>query len=332
MILKELDPITHTDPLAKAGRRAEEQMAFYLRREFSGDRDRDIRIINDLRLVRGEDVAQIDHLVVHRWGMVIVESKSVTSRVTINDRHEWTRWWNGREQGMPSPVLQGERQGKLLRRLLDDHAEQLVRKVLGFLQVRFGYTPIDVIVAISDDGVIKQPKKNSVPDVLKADQVTGRIRELVEQRRKEASLFSKGAANSHSISPQEVDNICSFLLSQHQPVQTKTDAPDVAPVEIAEAQSPPVAAVVEAIAEPMPMPMPMPMQADSHKCRQCGSVNMAVEYGRYGYYFKCRDCEGNTPIKVECEQCHAKAKIRKSGLEFFVNCEGCGSERVFWKN
>jgi len=329
MILKELDPITHTDPLAKAGRRAEEQMAFYLRREFFGDRDRDIRIINDLRLVRGEDVAQIDHLVVHRWGMVIVESKSVTSRVAINDRHEWTRWWNGREQGMPSPVLQGERQGKLLRRLLDDHAEQLVKKVLGLLQMRFGGMPTDVVVAISDDGVIKQPKKNLVPDVLKADQVTGRIRELIELHRKDSNLLNfKSTAGAYFFSQQAVDNICSFLLSQHQPSHSKMDAQEVVPVEAVVIPEPPVTTVVEMVA----VAKPVPMRADSPKCRQCGSASLAVEYGRYGYYFKCRECEGNTPIKVECEQCHAKAKIRKSGLEFFVNCEGCGVERAFWKN
>ncbi len=50
MILKELDPLEATDPLAKAGRRAEEQMAHYLRRAF-GDAP-DLQLFHDLRLER----------------------------------------------------------------------------------------------------------------------------------------------------------------------------------------------------------------------------------------------------------------------------------------
>lgn len=38
----------------------------------------------------------------HRSGAVIIESKSVTSAVRINERSEWARAWNGRWSGMPS--------------------------------------------------------------------------------------------------------------------------------------------------------------------------------------------------------------------------------------
>lgn len=39
MILKELDPFSSADVLEKAGRQAEEQMAFYLRRAFKDEPD-----------------------------------------------------------------------------------------------------------------------------------------------------------------------------------------------------------------------------------------------------------------------------------------------------
>src|SRR5262245_46054915 len=133
MIVKELDNIVVTDPLARAGRHAEEQMAFYLRRAFGESAD--IFVFHGLRLIRSGEVAQIDHLILNRYGFVIIESKSVTSRVTINEREEWTRWWDGRERGMASPVLQARRQADILRRLLEDHAPELLGKILG-LQMR----------------------------------------------------------------------------------------------------------------------------------------------------------------------------------------------------
>lgn len=57
MILKDLDPFSSTDPLLCAGRKTEEQMVFYLRRSFEGDRQ--VRVFNSLRFVSDGDVAQI---------------------------------------------------------------------------------------------------------------------------------------------------------------------------------------------------------------------------------------------------------------------------------
>ena len=35
-------------------------------------------------------------------------------------------------------------------------------------------------------------------------------------------------------------------------------------------------------------------------CNKCNGSNLNIEYGRYGYYFKCKDCSGNTAIKASC--------------------------------
>ena len=71
MIAKEFDPFTDTDKRQLAGRKAEGQIAFYLKRAFEHG-----------------DAAQIDHLVFHRWGMILVESKSVTGTVRVNEHGE----------------------------------------------------------------------------------------------------------------------------------------------------------------------------------------------------------------------------------------------------
>lgn len=47
MIVKELDPFQSEDKLAKSGRAAEEQMAFYLKRFFATDSD--VLVLNGVR-------------------------------------------------------------------------------------------------------------------------------------------------------------------------------------------------------------------------------------------------------------------------------------------
>jgi hypothetical protein len=141
MILKELDPFTGTEPYELAGRRAEEKMAFYLKREF-GD-TKDMYVLNGLRLEHGDDACQIDHLIVHRWGTVIIESKSVTTEVRINERDEWSRMIDGKWKGMPSPINQGKLQYRLMSHVLDAHVEHLLGKLAG-IQRRFGGLQHDV--------------------------------------------------------------------------------------------------------------------------------------------------------------------------------------------
>ena len=76
MILKETDKKEHLKKFQKYGYNAEKQMAFYLKRAFQESDD--IFVINDLRIEMNDDVAQIDHLIMHRFGFIVIESKSGT--------------------------------------------------------------------------------------------------------------------------------------------------------------------------------------------------------------------------------------------------------------
>ena len=80
---------THQDRRQRAGAAAESQMAHYLHRGFKDDPD--VYVLHGLRIEDPDQpeqdgstgVCQIDHLIVHRWGMFIVESKSVTEEVQV---------------------------------------------------------------------------------------------------------------------------------------------------------------------------------------------------------------------------------------------------------
>lgn len=177
MIIKELETQTHTDPLRRAGYEAERQMAHYLKRAYGEDPHK--FVLNNLRVERRGEVAQIDHLMLLRFGLLVVESKSVAGQLSVNEHGEWSRWWNGQGRGMPSPVLQGRRQLELLCALLDDHTTELLdRGLFGLKQRTFAPMRRDVLVAISDGGRIT--RKTDVPEVIKADQVPARVLEIVD--------------------------------------------------------------------------------------------------------------------------------------------------------
>ena len=136
-----------------------------------------IRIFNDLRIEIESDAAQTDHLVLSRYGFVLVESKSVKDCFVVNERREWSRQYGSKVQEIASPLLQAKRQADFLKSYLSVRAPELLDKLLG-IQTTFRTRPSDVLVAIVDGDMVSRPETLQLPEVIKADQVTDAIRSL----------------------------------------------------------------------------------------------------------------------------------------------------------
>jgi len=205
----------------RSGREAEEQMAHYLRRAFGTSKD--VIVFNGLRIESDGDAAQMDHLVLHRCGAIVVETKSVTGRVKINERGEWTRFVGQTAKGMGSPIEQAIRQAEFLKSYLRPHAAEILRRMVG-LQIQFTHIPIDILVAISDGGIVDAPKKRPLPEVCKSDQIPSRIKEFIARYKKANSLFTPSLNPFdtrdvwHSMNDDELDRFRDFLLANHRPL------------------------------------------------------------------------------------------------------------------
>jgi len=258
-----------TDALLRAGQEAERQMAFYLHRAFATAPD--IHILNDLRIEDPNQpdssgapgVCQIDHLAIHQWGVFIIESKSVTDRVSVRaddtGGDEWTRRYRGRDHGFQSPIQQARRQAEFLRAFLQTYRESLLGKqptglraisklVTGSDQRGFRNMPAQIIVAISDNGDIKRAKGWKEPTqpfrtfVTKADLVPDKIKSELAQHASSARLLgeAKGDYGAWSMKPDEAQAVAHFLASRHAPrtaVQVLPEPPTPKPA-LSEAPQP----------------------------------------------------------------------------------------------
>ncbi|WP_019585532.1 nuclease-related domain-containing protein [Deinococcus apachensis] len=316
MIVKELEPQAYPNSFRRAGHEAERQMAHYLKRAFGDDRYK--FVLNNLRVEREGEVAQLDHLVVHRHGLIVVESKSVAGQISVNEQGEWTRWWKGQGRGMASPILQARRQLDLLVRLLSDHTEELLdRGVFGLRQRRFDTMRRDVLVAISDGGRIT--RKGTLAEVVKADQVPDRVREIVG---------AAGGFGAFAFSDAELTRLTAFLRTRHQPLAAPTAATDdISGVHGPQEESVPAVVSTPGLATPGQVRTAQERQSQACPtpdlgCRTCGSAELTVLYGKYGHYLKCRACGGNTPAKPICPTCGQPGRLHKAGREFTAQCSG----------
>ena len=338
-------------PHLHAGATAEKQMAHYLHRSFVNDPE--VHVLHGLRIEDREQpeqdcspgVCQIDHLIVHRWGMFIVESKSVTEEVRIrpdgSGGDEWSRVYQGRVKGMPSPIRQAERQSEFLRTILRRNREELLgrmpfglrtlAKVLnGTDQRGFKAVPVQLVVAISDQGRIqrldgwKERRKPFRVFVTKADEVPDKIRTEMEQHRKGASMLSIQVTSEYglwSMQESEATQVAEFLSEQHvdrsrtapaRPKRVVPDAPCGPSREIAPGR-----------------------HAAQVACKNCGATDLHGSF-HYGYYWRCGVCDETTNMPTVCSSCGAKGRhgkgvrIRKKGKYYFRDCDTCGTSETIW--
>ena len=341
------------EPRQGAGAAAERQMAHYLHRGFKDDPE--VYVLHDLRLEDREQpeqdgsagACQIDHLIVHSWGMLIVESKSVTEEVQIrpdgSGGDEWSRLYQGKEMGMPSPIRQARRQSDFLRAVLQPHRTELLGKIpfglrtlakvtSGTDQRSFMHAPIQLIIAVSDKGMIKPvggwepPRKPFRVFVTKADLVSDKIAQELERHRKGASMLSMQRTGEYglwSMEPQEAMKVAKFLAARH------LDRSGASPAR------PDRAASNHDSGSPRDKTVGAGYTAGA-VCKHCRSRDIIARWGKFGYHWRCGVCGKNTAMPVVCSSCGAEGRrgkgvrVRKDGTKYFRDCDGCGTSERIW--
>ncbi len=325
MIAKETDQKILGNKFQRSGSRAEEQMSYYLKRAFGNDEY--TYVINDLRLELEGDYAQIDHLIIHRFGFIILESKSVTSKVCINKQGEWKRIFNNDESGMPSPIQQARRQAEFLQKFLtrkssdELYRESLANKLTTPKIEKFHY---DILVAISDDGIIER-NDIELSEIYKADTITDSIQEII------STYYSQFVGLLSIKIPKQfhqdtVKKISTLLVASHYPAKNSQEVPINSKEKNIKKES---SSIHKISTQPT---NENSSKTSTYHCTKCQSDNLQIVYGKYGYYFKCLSCGGNNSIKLKCFKSICKPKLKKEKLNFYKVCQDCNVKELFFTN
>ena len=335
------------------GAAAVKRVAYHLQSSFEDHPD--VHVLHDLRIEDPEEpepdgspgVCLIDHLVVHRWGMFVVESKSVAGEVAVRSDgaggHEWTRFCRGTETGMPCPVERAEAQAEFLRSFLDRRREELVGKlpfgsrtfakiVDGTDQLGFRRAPMQLVFAVSDYGVIekiegrKQPGKAFPPIVGKADTIPDKVCREIERHRMAAGILRVGPGRAYGgwrMTSRDAAEVAGFLAALNG------DDPEGPP---ARCDNP----VVDRIPQRNGAGHIDAVQSGEAACRHCDGKELTAGSGEYGYFWTCHSCGKNTSMPLVCSSCgakgrgDAKVRIRNQGDAYLRDCRECGFSETIW--
>lgn len=297
--------------MLKAGIIGERKSSFYLDDAFKNSNN--TYVIHDLRIEHNDRVAQIDHLFINRFlDVYVLETKHAHTGIKISEAGEFTRWnqFQNRAEGMSSPLAQNDRHVDILKEVFDVLIEMPTRLGLT-LQPRF-YSR----VLLNPEARIDRPKKFDTAKVMKADDFYNSYMQEYEN----AGVFTTVSTIAKFMSSEAVERIAQQLVSLHKPLTPNYAAKFGAGVSLKKIQADSVKAKLPKVTESIPA------------CSKCKSLNINIAYGRFGYYFKCSDCDGNTAIKLNCGVDAHKERLRKEGERFFRECSDCKTSQLYFMN
>lgn len=298
----------------RAGIKGEAEAAYLI--DFDLRNSKNTCVIHDLRLEFRGRVAQIDHLLMHRsLRFYVVESKHFHAGIKITESGEFLQWnaFKKTFEGMPSPFAQNERHVSVLREVFEKLIDLPTR--LGVkLEPEF-----HSIVAVAPSARIDRPKNFDTSSLVKADQLIAKL---------EDEVLSGGLLTTVAklISGDALGEIAKQLIHFHRPIKHNYTAKFGLDGSVS---SPPPIPPEEKVVLDEPI---CETTSNAFTCRKCRSTKLYIQYGKFGYYFKCSDCSGNTPIHIGCGKDGHKERIRKDGSKFFRECADCGSSRLFFQN
>lgn len=312
--------------IMRAGIKGEKEAAYEI--GFHFDSAKNYILIHDLRLEVNGRVAQIDHLIIDRTlTAYVLETKHFGSGIKINENGEFLYWnaYKKTYEGIPSPIAQNQRHQAVLN---DFFKQSETPKRLGMKLI----PKIETFVLVSNNARIDRPKKFDTSKVIKCDAFMS----VFDTYTKEMSAVNLFSSVGRIVSRDTLTSIGRILKYSHKPITvnylakfglTEESTPNLKP------QKNTVPADKETtLLSSSPTKNEATPNLNAYQCSKCNSGNVFVTHGRYGYYFKCQSCHGNTAIKLTCETAECKPRIRKKGLNFFKECAHCKSSESFFNN
>ncbi len=352
MIFKDKDVIKTNDPKQISGQLQEGDVAFYLRRAYK-DRS-NVHVLNDIKIQINGETAQIDHLICYSYGFIIVESKSIKGRVSINPEGEWSRSYKNEWFGIKSPIKQALMQMAILKEFLKSNSDEMFGAAV-FGVNKASHREYDVLCAISPDVIIE--RKNAPKDVLslvvKNESLVEKLDKIMKLPKTKIGALLKIPDSRPKTPDERLARMCHLFIDHDKAVRDST----------ADGKTPEVSASSQARtetslrAEPtINLSGPTENGATIKPCKHCAKPLTGSEIqGRHGAYYKCI-CGKNTPAsffeKANTEpeppqaqvtqpiQSNAKLKCKHcnniEGLKFargkhgpFMNCPSCNKNTAY---
>lgn len=260
-------------PDVEAGISQEEEVARQLSKAFSDDVE--YFLFNNLIFSFDGENVEIDHLIIHKKGFLIIESKSISGEVSVNEAGEWSKRQKGAWTGINSPMVQMERQRNILLNMINHYAPLLFRKIAG-LQVYRSHSDFGMICCLTNKTVIQ---RQHIPEEISKRIVKAEVVAMATR------LFFGGRDDSSIIlTKQEMNDIASLLIIKNN-LQSLKSGKQLA-------DHPPCNMGLDDFIHTV-----ITFDPNNIQCGMCGEKeHVFVKKGWVRVYIECESCNSITPM------------------------------------
>jgi len=192
----------------KSGIKGEEEAAYEMGVRFKDNRN--WFVIHDLRIEVDGLIAQIDHLIIHRFMEIYVcESKRFIEGIAINEQMEFSAFYGGKPYGIPSPIEQNKKHVAILEKLFKSEAVELPKRLGLFIKPKYITN-----VLVSKNSRISRPNKksNDIESIVKTDQFISHIGKLYDDNYNPLTI-------AKLVSSDTVEKLARDIANQHKPIK-----------------------------------------------------------------------------------------------------------------
>lgn len=185
------------------------EAATRLRNAFKSNED--VILLNDVRLPFDEErTVNVDHIVLHSYGMTLISSRAIYGKIEVNYRGEWSRNIKGREIAMQNPIELFKHVSKNLRQNLSANIDQLLTRAKGAAARTFENMPIDVVFIQALKSTIIGTGINQ-SNIIFVEALTQSInRTFSSYKKREFQMY--GGLDTFKISQSDMYAIANFLM------------------------------------------------------------------------------------------------------------------------
>jgi len=303
----------------KNGYESEKNNAYYL--DFISKDSKRHYLLHDIRIEYNGRVAQIDHLIISRLGIELLESKSFSGILTINQDGSLSVDYGKSKKTFPNPTEQNKRHAKVLIDFINSKIELPSNIKL------FGGIPIETKVLINPKTTISN---KTLPDGFVRTDSFFTIRDSESEKMSTISAF-KSLGKIMTLG--RALEIAKLLIKFHKPHKIDYSKKynitiDYQPI----GQNKCMQAFIKEEVLSKKVDICRQVHNEIALCSKCKSPNLEIRYGKYGYYFKCLFCNGNTSLHLTCKTEKCKPRLRKKKLKFYKVCDICKTEELFFEN
>lgn len=279
------------------GYKAEKDNAYYL--DFGFIDNKHNILLHDIRIEHNGQVAQIDHIVINRFGIEVLESKSFSGTLTIKGDGSLDVEYGKKIETFPNPIEQNNRHAEVLKKFLKENMElSSNHKIFGI--------PISSMVLINPKTTISNQKLPK--GFARADSFRTQRNENIDKMGTIELFKSLGGVMNF----KRVEEIANFLIKSHKPKKfdylKKYPIKDEYKVPKNVNNKPIQATIKESVLSKKNI---IENNKNTTLCSKCKSPNIEIRYGKYGYYFKCLFCDGNSYITLKCTHKNCKPKLHR---------------------